>query len=119
MHIDLQLIQCLFEVAAVGAKTGKHNSAHGVENNFIGVGGKEILGLGKVIANGNNPFAAFLETLQGAADLFQLGDAATGQIVGIQKNMGNALSYWAWSRASTISRTRVSAARWSVWEKPG
>ena len=89
MHIDLQLIQRFLVVVAVGAKAGKHNAAHGVENNLIGVGGKEILWLGKVIADGDNRLAAFLEALQGAADLFQLGDTAAGQVVGIQKNMGD------------------------------
>ena len=91
MHIDLKLIQRLFIVTVIRAKAGEHNSAHRVNNDFVGVGSEKVLLLREIVANRDNRLAAFLKALQGAADFFQFGDAATGQIVGVEQNMGDTL----------------------------
>ena len=83
MHIDLELIQRLFVVAGIRAKTGEHNPAHRVKNDFVGMGGEKVLLLREVIANRDNLFAALLKALQRTADLFEFGDAAAGQVIGI------------------------------------
>ena len=59
MHIDLELIQRLFVVAGIRAKTGKHNPAHRVKNNFVGMGGEKVLLLREVIANRDNRLCRF------------------------------------------------------------
>ena len=64
MHIDLKLIQRLFIVAVIRAKAGEHNSAHRVNNDFVGVGSEKVLLLREIVANRDNRFAAFLKALQ-------------------------------------------------------